>query len=107
MYIGTNNASPPEAGSFFTLLLAFSIVFLFAQFAWFAAIDFFNNPTVTYFWPSFQPFFWMFFWAFLAGRHATDAVAAIIAEEIRRTSPSIPTYVGTQDKPFDPPACPA
>ena len=40
-----NNANPPEAGSFFTLLLAFSIVFLFAQFAWFAAIDFFNSPT--------------------------------------------------------------
>ena len=40
------NANPPQAGSFFTLLLAFSIVFLFAQFAWFAAMDFFNSPTV-------------------------------------------------------------
>ena len=40
-----NNANPPQAGSFFTLLLAFSIVFLFARFVpWgFAAMDFFNR----------------------------------------------------------------
>ena len=41
--------NPPEAGSFFTVLLDFSIVFLFAQLAWFAAIDFFNSLNVPFF----------------------------------------------------------
>jgi hypothetical protein len=44
--VGTGTSVPARPDSFFTLLLAFSIVFLFAQFAWFAAIDFFNSPTV-------------------------------------------------------------